>query len=125
LIVRVLVGRVNADRVPFFREQASLALGRAREHPGCIFAQVGRQAIRDGSEEIAFVSAWTCLNMLYDWIGGSNLLESPAVAGQLEESFEHFDIQHYEVVELAEAGKPALMDDARPDEIPGETPGEG
>jgi hypothetical protein len=109
VIVRVLVGRVGVDCIELFRDQASAALGRAREHPGCVFAQVGRQALRDGAEDIAFVTAWSNLDTLYDWVGDSDLLTSPAAAGRLEDSFESFDIQHYEVVDLAEAGKPALF----------------
>jgi hypothetical protein len=114
LIVRVLVGRVNADSIGDFRDQASRALGRAREHPGCVFAQVGRQAVRDGSEDIAFVTAWNNLDTLYDWVGDRDLLGSPAVDGSLENTFQSFDIQHYEVVDLAEAGKPASGRDSEP-----------
>jgi heme-degrading monooxygenase HmoA len=106
LIVRVLHGRVKADSIGLFREQAGLALARTRRHEGCSFAQVGRQTHKDGSEEIVFLSVWSDLEAVYAWVGGIDLLNAPVIAGDKPEVFVYFDIQHYEVVEPAVAVEP-------------------
>jgi hypothetical protein len=100
LIVRVLRGRVKANQVGLFHEQAGAAMSRAQTLESCIFAQVGRQTHSDGSEEIVVISSWTCLDALYEWVGGVDLLDSPVVAGGTGGLFEYLDIQHYEAVPL-------------------------
>lgn len=106
LIVRVLHGRIKADSVSLFREQARLALARTRRHEGCSFAEVGRQAHKDGSEEVVFLSVWNGLEAVYDWVGGVDLLNAPVIAGAAPEVFAYFDIQHYEVVDWPVAAAP-------------------
>jgi heme-degrading monooxygenase HmoA len=114
LIVRVLQGRVKADAISLFREQSALALARTRSHEGCSYAQVARQSHKDGSEEIVFLSVWSDLTAVYDWVGGVDLVNAPVIAGNAPEVFAYFDIQHYEVVDpLADLGptevvRPAL-----------------
>ncbi len=110
---------MRADHVNSFREQASLFLGQVREMDGCGFAQVGRQVNKDGSEEVVVVTSWTCLDAIYAWVGGSDLLSSPLLAGQLQDLLEHHDIQHYEAIGPAEA------DAAAGDHGQGPTPGPG
>jgi len=108
LIVRVLRGRVRAGRLDLFRERAGPALGRVREHDGCVFAQVARQANGDGSADIVVVSAWASLDALYDWVGGTDLLDFTVVAGRLDDLLDHIDIQHYEAIDVVgEAASPA------------------
>jgi heme-degrading monooxygenase HmoA len=99
LIVRLLQGRVRADCISLFREQAGQALERTRSHEGCSFAQVARQSHRDGSEEIVFLSVWSDLGAVYDWVGGIDLVNAAVIAGDAPEVFDYFDIQHYEVVD--------------------------
>ncbi len=112
MIVRLLQGRVKADAISLFREQSALALERTRSHNGCSFAEIGRQSHRDGSEEIVFLSVWSDLTAVYDWVGGVDLVNAPVIAGDAPEVFAYFDIQHYEVVDpLADAGPTA---DVRP-----------
>jgi hypothetical protein len=99
LIFRVLHGRVKPECISIFRGQAAEALERTRRHQGCSFASVGRQAHKDGSEDIVFVSLWTDLGAVYDWVGGIDLLDSPVIAGGRPDVFVSFDIQHYEVLD--------------------------
>lgn len=114
MIVRVLQGRVKADAISLFREQSALALARTRSHEGCSYAQVARQSHKDGSEEIVFLSVWSDLTAVYDWVGGVDLVNAPVIAGNAPEVFAYFDIQHYEVIdqfadaEPIEAARPAL-----------------
>ncbi len=114
MIVRLLRGRVKADAVSLFREQSSLALARTRGREGCSYAQLARQSHKDGSEEIVFLSVWSDLKAVYDWVGGVDLVNAPVIAGDAPEVFAYFDIQHYEVVdplpeaEPIEAVRPAL-----------------
>jgi heme-degrading monooxygenase HmoA len=111
LIVRVLQGRVHPGQIGHFREQAQQALDDARQHDGLIYAQVGRQAHADGSEEIAFVSVWRDLEALYSWLGGTDLLDTPVMSGADAEVFERFEVQHYEAYETA---GPDLPEDGEP-----------
>jgi len=106
LIVRLLHGRVKADCIGLFREQAGLALARTRGHAGCSFAQIGRQTHKDGSEEVVFLSVWSGLEAVYDWVGGVDLVNAPVIAGTAPEVFAYFDIQHYEVVDPTVAAVP-------------------
>ena len=69
---------------------------------GLLNAHVGRQVHTDGSEEIVFVTVWVNLESVYRWIGGRNLLETP-VLSERPDLFKTFDVQHYEVIELADA----------------------
>lgn len=68
-----------------------------------MYAQVGRQAHSDGSEEIAFVSVWRGLEDLYRWVGGTDLLDTPVLNSGSTEVFESFEVQHYEACDAAEA----------------------
>jgi hypothetical protein len=110
---------VRADHVNSFREQASLFLGQVREMDGCGFAQVGRQVNKDGSEEVVVVTSWTCLDAIYAWVGGSDLLSSPLLAGRLQDLLEHHDIQHYEAFGPAEADAAAGDHGQGPTQGPG------
>ncbi len=100
MIVRVLKGRVRADCVGLFREHAGQVLARTRRHDGCSFAEVARQSHKDGSEEILFLSVWTDLRAVYDWVGGVDLLNAPIISGDTPEVFDNFDIQHYESLDF-------------------------
>ena len=99
MILRVLQGRVKADLISSFREQSGLALAQTREHEGCLFAEVGRQAHPDGCEEIVFVSLWSGFEAVYAWVGGADLLCVPIIAGDAPQVFAYYDIQHYEVLD--------------------------
>jgi heme-degrading monooxygenase HmoA len=99
LIVRVLQGHVRPGQTAVFRKQALDALEDARRHDGLVYAQVGRQAHSDGSEEIVFVSVWLDLEALYTWLGGKNLLDTPVATGVSPDAFERFEVQHYEAFE--------------------------
>lgn len=105
LIVRVLRGRVTADHVRPFRERAQRALLDARIN-GCVYSQVGRQAHKDGSEQIVIISVWTGMAALYDWLGTTDLLDSPIVAEGGQFVLEDLDVQHYEVVDVTGAENP-------------------
>jgi heme-degrading monooxygenase HmoA len=102
LIVRVLQGHVEPGQTAVFRKQALEALEDARRHDGLVYAQVGRQAHSDGSEEIAFVSVWRDLEALYGWLGGNNLLDTRVATGVGPDAFERFEVQHYEAFEDGE-----------------------
>jgi heme-degrading monooxygenase HmoA len=88
--------------VGLFRGQAQQALDDARRHEGLVYAQVGRQAHSDGSEEIAFVSVWRGLEDLYRWVGGTDLLDTPVLNSGNPEVFESFEVQHYETCDATE-----------------------
>jgi hypothetical protein len=64
-----------------------------------VHAHVGRQAHRDGAEQIVFVSVWRDLESLYAWVG-SDLLSTPLLVDCPPGLFDEYDIQHYEVVDL-------------------------
>ena len=105
MIVRVLRGRVTADHVRPFRQRAQRALLDARIN-GCVYSQVGRQAHKDGSEQIVIISVWTGMAALYDWLGTTDLLDSPIVAERGQFVLEDLDVQHYEVVDVTGAENP-------------------
>jgi hypothetical protein len=90
---------VPADGVSLFREQAERALAAAHAQSGLVHAHVGRQAHRDGAEQIVFVSVWRDLESLYGWVG-SDLLSTPLLVDCPPGLFDDYDIQHYEVVDL-------------------------
>jgi heme-degrading monooxygenase HmoA len=99
LIVRILRGRVRPERVSAFREQSERVIVSARQSDGIVFAQVGRQAHSDGTEEVAFVSVWRDLDSLYRWVGGTDLLETPVLSGGLPDVLDNFEVQHFETYE--------------------------
>lgn len=99
LIVRVLIGRVDADHVLPFREQTRRALADAEGHGGFLHAHVGRQSHKDGSEEIVVVTVWEDLESVYRWVGGTDLLDTPVITGVDRDLFVHCDIQHYETLD--------------------------
>jgi quinol monooxygenase YgiN len=102
LIVRVLQGRVLPGQTAVFRQQAQQALNDARRRDGLVYAQVGRQAYSDGSEEISFVSVWRDLSALYAWLGGTDLLDMPAFNNGGPALFEQCEVQHFESYETVE-----------------------
>lgn len=106
MILRVLRGRVHPGQVVTFREQARDALRDARQHDGLLYAEMGRQAHVDGSEEIVFVSVWRNLDVLYRWVGGTDLLDTPVLDGNNPDVFEHFEVQHYETYGSADPESP-------------------
>ena len=106
MIVRVLRGRVTAGHVRPFRERAQRALSDARRQ-GCVYSQVGRQAHKDGSEEIVVITVWAGMEALYGWLGTTDLLATPILGGDGDSVLEEFDVQHFEVVELASAADAA------------------
>jgi heme-degrading monooxygenase HmoA len=85
--------------VSAFREQSERVIASARQSDGIVFAQVGRQAHSDGTEEVAFVSVWRDLDSLYRWVGGTDLLETPVLSGGMPDVLEHFEVQHFETYE--------------------------
>jgi heme-degrading monooxygenase HmoA len=108
LIVRVLRGRVAPEQVATFREQAGHALVDARRHDGLLYAQIGRQALADGGEEIVFVSEWRNLEAVYRWVGGTDLLDTPVLDGNGTNFFDYFEVQHFETYESAETDSPEV-----------------
>ena len=112
MIVRVLRGRVRAEQVLAFHEQAQLILDDARRHVGLVHAQVGRQVHSDGAEEVVFVSIWRDLEGLYTWVGGTDLLDTPVLNVGAANLFDHFEVQHYETYELDEPQPIIAADEA-------------
>ena len=110
LIVRVLKGRVNPDQVAAFRAQAQVVVQDLREHDGLVHTEVARQVSSDGGEEVILVSVWRDLAAIYGWLGVTNLLDSPMTNHGEPNLLDHFDVQHYEVLESAELGE-ATPDD--------------
>ena len=102
MIVRVLQGHVLPGQTAVFRQQAQQALDDVRLRDGLVYAQVGRQARSDGSEEIAFMSVWRDLPALYAWLGGADLLDTPVFNNGGPSVFEHYEVQHFESYETAE-----------------------
>jgi hypothetical protein len=112
LIVRILRGRVRAEQVLVFHEQARLILEDARRHAGLVHAQVGRQVHSDGAEEIVFVSIWRDLEGLYTWVGGTDLLDTPVLNGSIPNLFDHLEVQHYQTYDLDEPEPAGAADEA-------------
>jgi len=65
-------------------------------------AQIGRQALADGGEEVVFLSEWRNLEAVYKWVGGTDLLDTPVLDGNDTNFFESFEVQHFETYESAE-----------------------
>jgi heme-degrading monooxygenase HmoA len=99
LIVRVLKGRVNPELVVAFRVQAQEVIRDLRTHDGLVHTEVGRQVHSDGGEEIILVSIWRDLSSIYNWLGVADLLDTPMVNRGEPNLFEHFEVQHYEVLD--------------------------
>lgn len=121
MIVRVLQGRVQPENIDDFRDQARQLIGRESAPEGLVNAHVGRQVHKDGSEQIIFVTVWRDLESLYRWVGGRDLLETPVMSARVD-VFKSFDVQHYEVVELAGPGFGRVAADPEsvgvPDSVP-------
>jgi heme-degrading monooxygenase HmoA len=98
LIIRVLRGRVETDRVADFHDRAREALTEACPGSGCAWAKMGRQIHADHSEDVVIVTAWATMDALYEWIGGPDLLGTPMRGGG-GDMFAYFDVQHYESFE--------------------------
>src|SRR5512140_456188 len=102
LIVRLLSGRVPAEKLESFHEQARLALESARRCPGLVHGEVGRQIRADCSEDVVFLTTWRDLASLYGWIGGNDLLTSPLFEEGESPLFSRLEVQHYEALDEAE-----------------------
>ena len=74
-------------------------LGDIREQDGSVHAQVARQVHADGGEEIILVSVWRDLDAIYGWLGVTDILQTPTRGRGEPNVFEHFEVQHYEVLE--------------------------
>ena len=98
LIIRVLRGRVDADRVDYLHDRVRRALADACPDHGCTWAHMGRQVHGDRSEEIVMVTVWSSMDALYSWVGGVDLLGTPIQGGDVE-VFDYYDVQHYETLE--------------------------
>ena len=96
MIVRLLSGRVPADKLETFHEQARLALESARQNAGLLYGEMGRQIHSDCSEDVVFVTAWRDLEALYAWIGGNDLLWTPILGDGDAGVFARLEVQHYE-----------------------------
>ncbi len=99
MIVRLLTGRVPADKLESFHEQARLALESARRSPGLLHGEVGRQIRPDCSEDVVFLTTWRDLGSLYAWIGADDLLASPLLGDGDEALFAQLEVQHYEAMD--------------------------
>ena len=99
LIVRILKGRVIPGQIAAFRAQAQWVLRDIRSHDGSLHAEVARQIHSDGGEEIILVSVWRDLEAIYGWLGVKDLLDTPMADRGEPGVFEHFEVQHYEVLE--------------------------
>jgi heme-degrading monooxygenase HmoA len=99
LIVRILKGRVIPGQIAAFRAQAQWVLRDMRGHDGSVHAEVARQIHSDGGEEIILVSVWRDLEAIYGWLGVKDLLDTPMADHGEPGVFEHFEVQHYEVLE--------------------------
>jgi len=99
LIVRILKGRVSPGQIAVFRAQAQTVLRDIRKRDGSIHAEVARQVHSDGGEEIILVSVWRDMEAIYGWLGMTDLLDTPMADRGEPNVFEHFEVQHYEVLE--------------------------
>ncbi len=102
MIVRLLTGRVPADKLETFHEQAREALESARRSPGLLHGEIGRQIRPDCSEDVVFLTTWLDLRSLYEWIGRDDLLASPLASDGEETVFSRLEVQHYEALDDAE-----------------------
>lgn len=96
MILRLVQGRVKADKGHEFHQRVEAALPAIRQQPGLIHVDVGRQQ-RDDGEHFAFSSLWEDLESIYRWVGCYDLLYVPAVPGGYEDVLDECDVQHYEV----------------------------
>jgi heme-degrading monooxygenase HmoA len=99
LIVRILKGRVTPGQLAAFRSQAHWVLRDIREQDGSVHAEIARQTHADGGEEIILVSVWRDLDAIYGWLGVTDILQTPMRGRGEPNVFEHFEVQHYEVLE--------------------------
>ena len=99
MIVRILKGRVNPGQLAALRSQAQWVLRDIQEQDGSVHAEVARQVYADGGEEIVLVSVWRDLGAIYGWLGVTDILQMPMRGRGEPNVFEHFEVQHYEVLE--------------------------
>ncbi len=90
---------VASRHVGAYHEQAEAMLERARSNRGCLFGNIGRQVRPDSGENIVFVTCWSDLDSLYDWVGVNDLLASPKLARV--DLVDELEIQHYETWDSA------------------------
>ncbi len=98
LIVRIVRGRVAADLVPSFHDLAKSTVPKVHLRDGVVSVSVSRQMRSDGAEEIVFATVWRDLPALYDWVGGSDLLDVPAAIFSFENCLSGRDLQYHEVI---------------------------
>jgi quinol monooxygenase YgiN len=98
VIVRIVRGRVDADLVPSFHDLARSTVPEVRLCDGVVSVSVARQIASDGAEEIVFTTVWRDLPALYEWLGGSDLLDVPAPICGFEKCLSGRDLQYYEVI---------------------------
>ena len=96
--VRIVRGRVAADLVPSFHDLANSTVPVVRLRNGVVSVSVARQIASDGAEEIMFATVWRDLPALYEWLGGSDLLDVPAPICGFERCLSGRDLQYYEVI---------------------------
>ncbi len=117
MIVRLLTGRVPPEKLDSFHEQARLALESARQSPGLLHGELGRQIRPDCAEDVVFLTTWRDLASLYAWIGRNDLLASPLLDEGDETLFSRLEVQHYEALDDLHA-------DGNPDAVTPATAGE-
>ena len=98
MIVRIVRGKVAADLVPWFHDLARSTVPEVRLCDGAVSVSVARQIASDGAEEIVFTTVWRDLPALYEWLGGSDLLDMPAPICGFERCLSGRDLQYYEVI---------------------------
>ncbi len=97
MIVRVLRGRVPADRAQAFHRHARDAVAYVLGREGIVCAHLARQHA-SGGELVIFTTVWRDFDSIYAWLGGRNLLLSPITGPADDPLLTDVDIQHYEDV---------------------------
>jgi heme-degrading monooxygenase HmoA len=85
--------------VPAFHDLARSTVPELRTRDGVVLANVARQIVADDGEDIIFATVWRDIAALYEWIGGSDLLEAPAPVAGFESYLTGRDLQYYEVID--------------------------
>ncbi len=69
-----------------------------------------------------FLTVWRDMDALYGWIGNTDLLETPVLAGSAVDLLDQYDVQHFEVIDLEGSFPQALLGDELEEESAGLAP---
>jgi hypothetical protein len=116
MVIRVVHGRVKIGREGEFNAlMREVRLPEIRRQPGFVYGKFGRQ-IQPSGERFLFVSEWSDVRALYDWVGPD--LTKPVTIKGAEALVEEVHVELYEAMDVPL--EPDLVNEHVPYEPPPE-----